>query len=112
MVPGYLNIEEYAKSAIILQIVISVPDIQIHRDHFTKRTVETQGSRPMQKYLTHMDKIVMIQNYIEELALKNKINIIENYNLDHTVNEVLELIIEAIKEEFSKVRAEYQSPAR
>jgi len=107
VVPGYLDMNKYLPKALIQHIVISVPDEATHREHFTRRTVETQGSRPMQKYLKHLDKIRIIQKYIEDLAEENDIKVIENYNLDHTVNEILELIFLRVKEEFSKVRLEY-----
>jgi len=108
VVPGYLdNISEYSSKAIIQQIVISVPDREVHKEHFTKRTVETQGSRPMEKYIKHLDKILIIQDYIEKLAKNNNVRIIENYNLDNVVNEVLELIFQRVKKEFSKIGDEY-----
>jgi 2-phosphoglycerate kinase len=49
----------------------------------------------------------MIQDYLEELADKNKIKIIQNYNLDHTVKEALELVFKRIKDEFAKAGEEY-----
>ncbi|NQT66449.1 MAG: 2-phosphoglycerate kinase [Actinobacteria bacterium] len=107
VVPGYLNLNEYSSRAIVQQIVISVPDKNIHKEHFTKRTVETQGSRPMDKYIKHLDKIMMIQNYIEKLAKEKNVRIIENYNLDNVVNGILELIFQRVKSEFSKVGSEY-----
>jgi len=108
VVPGYLNnINEYSSKAIIQQIVISVPDKEVHKEHFTKRTVETQGSRPMEKYIKHLDKILIIQNYIEKLAKNENVRIIENYNLDNVVNEVMELIFQRVKSEFSKIGTEY-----
>ncbi len=107
VVPGYLDLNEYSSRAIVQQIVISVPDKEVHKEHFTKRTVETQGSRPMQKYIKHIDKIIMIQDYIEKLAKEKNVRIIENYNLDNVVNGVLELIFQRVKSEFSKVGSEY-----
>ena len=107
VVPGYLNISEYSKGAIVQQIVISVPDSEILKGHFTKRTMETQGARPMKRYIEHLDKIIMIQDYIEELAKKHDIKIIQNYNLDNTVNEVLELIFQRVKKEFAEVGTQY-----
>jgi len=103
VVPGYLNLKDYYPRAIIQQIVVSVSDKDIHKEHFTKRTVETQGSRPMNKYIKHLDKIIIIQNYIEKLAKKEKIKIIENYNLDTVLNEILELILHRLRSEFGDV---------
>jgi len=105
VVPGYMNLKKYSSKAIIQEIVITVADEEIHKEHFTKRTTETQGSRPMQKYIDHLDKILMIQKYIEDLAVKNKVPIIENYNLDNAVSEVLEILFQRVKKEFSKIRS-------
>lgn len=107
VVPGYLDIGQYKDKAILIQMVISVPDKNVHKEHFTKRTIETQGSRPVQRYIKHLDKIILIQNYLEELAGKNKVKIIQNYNLDHTVGEALELVFKRVKDEFAKVGEEY-----
>jgi 2-phosphoglycerate kinase len=111
IVPGYLDIKKYTDNSIIIQMVVAVPDENTHKEHFNKRTVETQGSRPMQRYLKHLDKIILIQDYLEELACKNNVKIIQNYNLDNTVNEALELIFKRIKDEFAKVSNEYVDTA-
>ncbi|MBM3706507.1 MAG: 2-phosphoglycerate kinase, partial [Actinobacteria bacterium] len=105
VVPGYMNLKKYASRAIIQEIVFTVADMEIHKEHFAKRTTETQGSRPMQKYINHLDKIHMIQKYIEDLANQNKVPIIENYNLDNAVSEVLEILFQRVKKEFSKIRS-------
>jgi 2-phosphoglycerate kinase len=105
VVPGYMDLKKYASRAIIQEIVFTVADMEIHKEHFTKRTVETQGSRPMQKYINHLDKIHLIQKYIEDLAGQNKVPIIENYNLDTAVNMVLEILFQRVRKEFSKIRS-------
>ena len=105
VVPGYMNLKKYSSRAIIQEIVFFVADMEIHKEHFAKRTTETQGSRPMQKYINHLDKIHMIQKYIEELANQNRVPIIENYNLDNAVSEVLEILFQRVKKEFSKIRS-------
>ena len=107
VVPGYLDTSKYDDKAIIIRMVIAVPDKEVHKEHFTKRTVETQGSRPMQKYIKHLDKILMIQDYLEELAVKNNVKIILNHNLDNTVKEALELVFQNIKDEFARLGEEY-----
>jgi 2-phosphoglycerate kinase len=105
VVPGYMDLKKYAKRAIIQEMVISVPDKEIHKEHFSKRAFETQGSRPMGKYIEHLDKIHMIQKYIEELAKQSKVPIIENYGIDNTVSEILEMLFKRVRAEFSKIRA-------
>jgi 2-phosphoglycerate kinase len=104
VVPGYLDMEKYKDKALIEHIIVSVDNMEIHKEHFRKRTFETQGSRPIQKYIEHIDKIRIIQEYIEELAQKHNATVIDNYDLDHSIQEVLELLFTRVKKEFSKVR--------
>ncbi|MDD3519846.1 MAG: zeta toxin family protein [Actinomycetota bacterium] len=104
VVPGYINIKDIENKALIEHFVIIVEDEALHREHFVKRTFETQGSRPMQKYLTHLKNIRLIQTYIQELAVKNNIKILDNNNLDHTLAEATDLMFERVKKEFSSIK--------
>jgi len=101
IVPGFFNIKEFYEKAVIENLVIVVHDENIHREHFIRRTYETQGSRPLQKYIKYLKNIRLIQDYIEELAQKSKVKIIDNNNLDHTINEVMDLMFQRVKKEFS-----------
>ena len=112
IVPGYLDIGQCTGKAIIIPIVISVPDKNIHKEHFSKRTVETQGSRPVKRYIEHLDKIIIIQDYLEDLAVRKNVKIILNHNLDATVKEALELVFKTVKDEFAKLGEEYAKRSR
>jgi len=101
IVPGFFKIKEFYNKAIIENYIIIVKDEDIHREHFIKRTYETQGSRPMEKYLKHLKNIRRIQGYIEDLAEKNSVKIIDNNNLDNTINTVMDLMFQRVKMEFS-----------
>ena len=101
IVPGFFKIKEFYNKAIIENYIIIVNDEDIHREHFIKRTHETQGSRPMEKYLKHLKNIRQIQGYIEDLARKNSVKIIDNNNLDNTINTVMDLMFQRVKMEFS-----------
>jgi len=101
LVPGYLDKSNYEKKAIIEQFVVIVENEDLHREHFIKRTYETQGSRPVKKYLRYLDNIRLIQSYIKELATKNKIRIIDNYSLDYAVIAIMEQLFSRVKKEFS-----------
>ena len=107
VVPGYLDTARYDDKAIIISMLIAVPDKDVHKEHFAKRTVETQGSRPVQRYIKHLDKILMIQDYLEDLAAKNNVSIIQNYNLDNTVKKALELVFKTVKDQFDRLGTEY-----
>jgi 2-phosphoglycerate kinase len=101
IVPGFFKIKEFYNKAIIENYIIIVKDEDIHREHFIKRTYETQGSRPMEKYLKHLKNIRQIQGYIEDLAEKNNVKILDNNNLDNTINTVMDLMFQRVKKEFS-----------
>jgi 2-phosphoglycerate kinase len=101
IVPGFFKIKEFYDKALIENYIIIVKDEDIHREHFIKRTYETQGSRPMEKYLKHLKNIRQIQGYIEELAIKNNVKILDNNNLDNTINTVMDLMFQRVKKEFS-----------
>ena len=55
----------------------------------------------MEKYLKHLKNIRHIQGYIEDLAGKNSVKIIDNNNLDNTINTVMDLMFQRVKMEFS-----------
>ncbi|MHB1254258.1 MAG: zeta toxin family protein [Candidatus Humimicrobiaceae bacterium] len=101
IVPGFFKIKEFYDKALIENYIIIVKDEDIHREHFIKRTYETQGSRPMEKYLKHLKNIRQIQEYIVELAEKNNVKILDNNNLDNTINTVMDLMFQRVKKEFS-----------
>ncbi len=97
--PGYMDIAEFSR-AIVIQMIIKVKDLQMHKDHFLIRDIATRGSRPYLKYIKNMDNIRKIQDYLIEMAAKFGVRVIDSYNLDDTVLEVLELINEKLKQEF------------
>mgnify|MGYP001791923111 CR=1 FL=1 len=55
----------------------------------------------MEKYLKQLKNIRQIQGYIVELAEKNNVKILDNNNLDNTINTVMDLVFQRVKKEFS-----------
>ena len=49
-----------------------------------------------------MKNIRMIQTYVQELALKNNVKVLDNYNLDNTLAHLMDLLFQRVKKEFSK----------
>ncbi len=94
IVPGFIDFSAYEGSAIVIPIVISVEDENLHKSHFYIRELETEGYRPFEKYKANFENIRKIGLYIEELAKDNKIDIISSYNLDTTISEVLNTILD------------------
>ena len=97
MVPGFIQPEQFP-DAFILPMVIKVMDEKLHRSHFYIREVETQGTRPFQRYIEHFEHIRKIQDYISHLANMTGVKTFDSVELDKTVAEVVDYIINAAYE--------------
>lgn len=92
VVPGLITPEQFPE-AFIVPLVIWVSDEKLHRSHFYIREVETQGTRPFQRYVEHFVKIRKIQDYIVKMAEASGVKAVECIDLDSTVSGVVDYII-------------------
>ncbi len=103
--PGFLDLSEYG-DAVVVPFVVTVDDEELHRSHFIRRGVESRG-RTSDRYLRHFDNIRKIQRYVKSLAMENGMPIIPSYNLDATLSQVIELVVN----EATKAVAPSRAPA-
>jgi 2-phosphoglycerate kinase len=94
IVPGFIAPEQFPE-AFIVPLVVKVGDEKLHRSHFYIREVETQGTRPFQRYVAYFESIRKIQDYILHMAGLTGTRTIECVNLDSTVSETVDYIINA-----------------
>ena len=94
IVPGLISAEQFP-DAFIVPLVVTVSDEKLHRSHFYIREVETQGTRPFQRYVRHFENIRKIQDYIVQMAEITGVKIFDSVNLDFVVSEVVDYIINA-----------------
>ena len=92
LVPGYIDSSVF-ENARVVQLVIGVDDEQSHLSHFYIREVQTEGSRPLERYRSGFESIRVLGGYIEELAREHDIPVIYSHQLDRTVADVLEHVI-------------------
>ena len=97
LVPGYLDPSAFA-NARMAHLVIGVADEDSHLSHFYIREVQTEGTRPLDRYRQNFANIRVLGDYIEELAREHEIPVIMSHQLDRTVAEVLEHIVSAATE--------------
>jgi len=97
IVPGFIMPEQFP-DALIIPLLVAVDDEKMHRSHFYIREVETQGTRPFQRYVEHFENIRKIQDYIIHLAKVTGVKTVESVNLDAAVSEVVDYIINAAYE--------------
>lgn len=95
VVPGYIEPSAFA-DAWVVQFVVTVDDEDAHRSHFYIREVQTEGSRPLEKYRANFDNIRLLGHYIEGLAEEHDVPIVHSHQLDRTVAETLELVVTAV----------------
>lgn len=92
LVPGYIDPCQF-ESASVVQLVIGVDDERLHMSHFFSRDVQTQGSRPLERYRAGFPLIRSLGEYIEALAVANGIPVVDSGQLDRTVADVLEYVV-------------------
>jgi 2-phosphoglycerate kinase len=100
LVPGYIDAASF-EEAWVIPIIIAVDDEEAHRAHFYIREVQTDGTRPFERYRANFDSIRTLGHYIEGLAEKHGIPVIHSHQLDRTVAETLEHVVDAVLEEES-----------
>ncbi|MFN2611294.1 MAG: AAA family ATPase [Actinomycetota bacterium] len=93
VVPGFLDgwDEEFA-DAVVIPIVMVVGDESLHESHFHMRAMETR-SRPQDRYLPSLGKIRRIQVYIAKLATRREVPVVEAFDLDSTLQQVLSIVM-------------------
>jgi 2-phosphoglycerate kinase len=93
LVPGLLPRE--LDRAILVHVVLEIGDEKIHRMHFHVRDGATGGSRAMEKYLDRLDDIRRIQTYICGRARREGVPVVENSNVERTIDVVIGLVMDA-----------------
>lgn len=89
--PGFIR-PDVGDRAVIVQLVVTVDDEDLHRSHFYVRAHESRA-RPVERYLQHFANIRRVQRHIKSLALQHQVPIVPNYNLDATLASVIEIVV-------------------
>lgn len=93
LVPGFIG-GGWEQKAVVVPIVITIDDEDIHRSHFYLRAQDT-GNRLVDRYLTSFPNIRKVQKYIRSLALQRGTPVIPSYSLDATLAAVIDHIVSA-----------------
>ena len=102
IVPGFLDRSRW-NQAVVVEVVLAIRDAERHRSHFYVREWETDGIRPLRRYIQSFAKISKIQDYILAQAAKQGVTVLENDSIDQTVKAVMAGVLDAV--------AEYPQPA-
>lgn len=98
LVPGYIEPRQF-RNARVVQLVITVEDEDAHRSHFYIREVQTDGTRPFERYRANFGSIRLLGDYVEDLAREHGTPVIVSHQLDKTIADVIEHIVNAAIED-------------
>lgn len=102
VVPGFLDKDRLTGQAVVVQVVVTVDDEDLHRNHLLVRAHEVRN-RPSDRYLEFFANIRKQQKYVKSLALQHGVAIIPSTNLDVTLTRVIDLVfnqaIEAVPQQ-------------
>jgi len=97
LVPGFVNQDRFKGRAVVVPMVVTVDDEELHRSHFVIRG-QVSRNRPSDRYLDLFPNIRKQQRYVKSLALQHGVAIVPSYNLDATLSQVIDLVVnEAIE---------------
>ncbi|MGQ0520962.1 MAG: AAA family ATPase [Actinomycetota bacterium] len=91
VVPGFLDQTRFAGRAVVVPVVVTVDDEELHRSHFMIRAHEVRN-RPSERYLDFFENIRKQQKYVKSLALEHGVPIVPSNNLDVTLTRVIDLV--------------------
>jgi 2-phosphoglycerate kinase len=95
VVPGFLEYVDY-DDALIMQFILKVDDADAHRSHFFVREWQTDGIRPLRRYIRNFAQIRSIQKYILARAAQYRVPVFDNVSIDLTVKAVMDEILQAV----------------
>jgi 2-phosphoglycerate kinase len=101
LVPGFVESPSWAppwdEKAVVVPIVVTVDDEDVHRSHFFLRGSDA-AQRNIERYLTSFDDIRKVQKYIRSAAQQRGAAVISSYGLDVTLAAVIDHIVEQVVE--------------
>jgi 2-phosphoglycerate kinase len=93
MVPGMLAPGTIDPAGVLLlPLVVSVRDAELHRSHFLVREQQTSGKRALARYLQGFADIRRIQDFILERAETEGTFVVDNVHIDDSVGMVVDAL--------------------
>jgi 2-phosphoglycerate kinase len=93
VVPGFFDAAAYEDRAVVVPVVVTVEDEDLHRSHFLARSLDA-SSRPLERYQRGFPNIRRVQKYVKSQALAHGVQVIPNYSLDQAISALIDLVVE------------------
>jgi len=95
VVPGLLPTS--LEGAIVSQCLIAISDEEEHARHFYVRDADSEGLRPVDKYLNALPRIRRIQDELVVRAEDTGVPVIENSEREAAVDAIIRLVLDAVE---------------
>jgi 2-phosphoglycerate kinase len=95
IVPGL--VPATVEGAIVSQCVIAIEDEEEHARHFYVRDADSDGLRPVSKYLDSLPEIRRLQEFVVERAHEAGVPVIENTDRERAVDAVISLVLDSFE---------------
>jgi len=110
VVPGFVDLSAWEDRVLVVPLILTVEDEEVHRSHFAVRAADHAG-RPADRYLEAFDNIRRVQRYIKSQALSHGVPVIPNYSFDRALAAVIDLVMERATERATEPRVRVGSAA-
>lgn len=98
LVPGYLSARH---GAIVIPILITLPDQNEHRRHFEARDKQTTQSRPLHRYMRYFEEIRVMQDDLEQLARRLEVPILDSLSIDESADQAVDVVMRRVLTELT-----------
>ncbi|GGL70483.1 2-phosphoglycerate kinase [Deinococcus aerolatus] len=95
LVPGYLRADAFA-GALVIPMLVTLPDPEEHRRHFQSRDVETAASRPLHRYMQYFEEIRAMQDELEDLARQEDVPLLDGLTLDESADQAVDVVLRRV----------------
>ncbi len=95
LVPGYLRADSFA-GALVVPMLVTLPNPEEHRRHFESRDEETAASRPMHRYMRYFKEIRTMQDELELLAAQENVPLLDGLTLDESADQAVDVVLRRV----------------
>ena len=96
LVPGGIDLEEYADRAHVFFILLARLDEESFRLHFENRA-KRQRNRGSDRYVAKLEEILSIQEHLLDMADVFDVPIVDNARLEDSVLVVIRHVVESLR---------------
>lgn len=95
LVPGYLEPAAF-QGALLVPMLVGLPDAEEHRRHFESRDTETAASRPLHRYMRYFDEIRIMHDELGQLAQQYGVPMLDSQTLDESADRAVEVVLRQV----------------